>query len=89
MQGTTSGISTISFKLELKTAKAPRGIPKVTPDYFYLNQTSFNSANILLVKSITGPQDVELNLLMYFSGNGIYSGFTVSKIFIYVSQYEF
>lgn len=89
MRGSANGVSSITFYLELKSVTAPFGVPKATLDYFHLNQTSSNSVTVLLVKSITGPQDIELNLIMQIHFNGVYSGFTVSKLFIFVSQYEF
>lgn len=89
MRGSAGGVSSISFFLELKSVTAPFGVDKVTIDYFHLNQTSSNSVTVLLVKSIIGPQDIELNLIMHIHVDGVYSGFTVSKLFIYVSQYEF
>ncbi len=89
VKGPASKNSTVTFSLELKSVVAAAGVPKATADYFYLNRVSWNAVTVSLLKSIVGPQDIELNLLMHVRVNGVSVGFNVSKLFIFVSKYDF
>lgn len=82
-------VSSFDFTLELKSVRTPVGIPRVTDDYFSLKRLTWNSVVVTLQKSIVGPQDIELQLKTTFSAGGVHSGFTISQLFIFVSQYKF
>ncbi|XP_049844466.1 fibrillin-2-like isoform X2 [Schistocerca gregaria] len=81
--------ATVSFKMELLDARAPEGIPKATKDYFRLRRTAVNQAVISLIRSVAGPQEIELQLTMELYHNGLFSASAVARLFIVVSQYEF
>lgn len=89
MRGPTSATTAVEFYLDLKKVQAPLGVAKVTRDFFVLTPVSAKQVVVSLVKTIQGPQDIELDLKMHVSFNGIFTGFTVSKLFIYVSTYDF
>lgn len=89
MRGPLWSTTTVQFTLELNSARAPGGITPVTRDYFRLRRTAFNQAVISLARSIPGPQDIELELVMKLYSNGLYGGQAVAKIFVFVSQYDF
>jgi fibulin 1/2 len=42
-----------------------------------------------MVKSLTGPQEIELELAMELFKDGYYQGNAMAKLFIYVSEYDF
>ncbi|XP_022256499.1 fibulin-1-like, partial [Limulus polyphemus] len=82
--------STVEFSLELVDARTPSGIEPVQQNYFsLLRQSSQNKAVLMLVKSIQGPQEIELQLKMKMYHSGLFSGTAVARIFIHVSRYEF
>lgn len=89
MKGPLWSSTTVDFKLDLITAHAPPGVQEATREYFLLLSTAHNQAGIRLVRPLIGPQDIHLQLTMEFFYNGIYGGTTISKISIFVSQYEF
>jgi len=46
--------------------------------------------NLLLMRPLDGPQDIELELTMnVYTGNRVPSGSSVAKIFLLVSEYPF
>lgn len=89
MRGPIVDNSSFNFVLEVKQVMASIGVPKTDESYFHMQYTARNAVKISLVKPIQGPQDIELNLQMNVSINGTYSGYTVSKLFVLVSQYDF
>lgn len=76
------------FDLELKSARAPSGIPPATRPYFLLRRPTQSSAVIALAKSIVGPQDIELELRMEVYHRGNYAGSAVAQILIVVTKSE-
>lgn len=78
------------FTLDLKNVQAAAGVNKTSRDYFRLTHDSANEVTVSLVRSIQGPQEIELDLKVEYTASGAYGApFTVSKLFIYVSQYDF
>lgn len=89
MRGPLWASTTVNFDLELTSAQTP---PTVTPakrDNFLLTNTAHNQCSIRLLQPLLGPQDIHLQLTMEFYYNGVYGGTTISKISIFVSQYDF
>lgn len=89
MRGPLWSSTTVQFELELESARAPVGVEAATREFFYLKRTSFNQAVISLVKSVTGPQEVQLALNMQLYQQGKYGGSAVAKLLLYVSEYDF
>ncbi|KPJ12574.1 Fibulin-7 [Papilio machaon] len=54
-----------------------------------LLQRGNNQGVITLVKSLEGPQSIELELSMELYNRGQFAGIAVAKLYIYVSEYEF
>ncbi|KAG8193076.1 hypothetical protein JTE90_017827 [Oedothorax gibbosus] len=88
MRGPRFQSTTVQFSLDLKSAVG-RGRPLATRDYFRLRRTHYNEAMVALVKSLKGPQDVELDLVMKIYHNGLFGGTAVAKIYIFVTEHEF
>lgn len=89
MRGPRTSITTVEFNLQLKDARAPTGTTPATRDYFHLRRTAYNEAMVSLIKSIQGPQEIELGLILKMFHNGKFAGNAVAKIFIFVSEHKF
>lgn len=59
--------------------------------YLYISSTMKinNQVNVILKKTLEGPQDVEIALSMTVFTNGMPRGKSVAKLFLFVSQYTF
>nr|CAD7426278.1 unnamed protein product [Timema monikensis] len=89
MRGPLWSTTTVSFTLDMLDSRAPIGIERATKEHFRLRRTSHNQAVISLIKKITGPQEIELQLTMKMFHSAGLGGSAVARLFIYVSQYEF
>ncbi|XP_055933014.1 fibulin-1-like isoform X2 [Argiope bruennichi] len=89
MRGPRFQSTTVQFSLELKDARAPQGTPPVTKDYFHLRRTNYNEAMVSLIKTIKGPQEIELDLIMKIYHNGLFGGTAMAKLYIFVTEHEF
>lgn len=89
MRGPMWASTTVQFDLELEETSAPASAEPVTREYFQLRRTAFNQAVISLVKSIIGPQEIQLSLNMQLYQQGQFSGSAVAKLLIYVSEHTF
>nr|CAD7595605.1 unnamed protein product [Timema genevievae] len=89
MRGPLWSTTTVSFTLDMLDSRAPIGIERATKEHFRLRRTSHNQAVISLIKKITGPQEIELQLTMKMYHSASLGGSAVARLFIYVSQYEF
>lgn len=76
------------FTLRLVDARAPGGVVKAREDYFMLHKMH-NEGVINLMRSLQGPQELELELSMTAFHNNMPSGRSVAKIFIIVSEYTY
>ncbi|XP_063889085.1 fibrillin-2-like isoform X3 [Scylla paramamosain] len=89
MRGPLWSTTTVQFELELEYVETSPEVQPVTRDYFRLKRTAYNQAVISLVKSIIGPQEIQLSLNMKLYQQGRYSGSAVAKLLLYVSEYTF
>lgn len=89
MRGTHLPGSSVQFKKSLINVQAPPGLPRATESYFTLRNPSPSDAVLCLTRSISGPQDIELELSMEIYHGTAFVGSAVAKLFIYVTQYEF
>ncbi|CAL1286687.1 unnamed protein product [Larinioides sclopetarius] len=89
MRGPRFQSTTVQFSLDLKDARAPQGTAPVTKDYFHLRRTNYNEAMVSLIKTIKGPQEIELDLIMKIYHNGLFGGTAIAKIFVFVTEHEF
>lgn len=89
MRGPRMTVTTVQFNLEFKSARAPAGITPATRDFFHLRRTAYNEAMVSLIKSIQGPQEIELELILKMFHNGKFAGNAVAKIFIFVTEHKF
>lgn len=89
MRGPLWASTTVQFELELEDTSAPANVEPVTREYFQLRRTAYNQAVISLVKSIIGPQEIQLSLNMQLYQQGRFSGSAVAKLLVYVSEHTF
>lgn len=88
MKGPTNAETQIEYQLVLKSVRCPPQVRPVDDSYF---TRTIDRKNILLsiVKSIEGPQDIELQLHATFYVNGAFHAKALSRIFVYVSAFPF
>lgn len=90
MRGPLWSSTNVQFELELESATVGKeGVTPATRKFFVLNRTAFNQVVLTLIRSLEGPQEVQLNLNMKLYHNGYYEGSAVAKLLIFVSQYDF
>lgn len=78
----------IEFDLKIVRIQATTNIQKATDGSFDTLQNN-NQVNVILKKSLEGPQDIELELSMTVYTNGMPRGKSVAKLFLFVSQHTF
>ncbi|XP_044316578.1 fibulin-1 isoform X3 [Drosophila rhopaloa] len=78
----------IDFDLKIVRIQATKNIQKATDKNFETLKNN-NQVNVLLMKSLEGPQDIELELNMTVYTNGMPRGKSVAKLFLFVSQHTF
>nr|XP_029731704.1 fibulin-1 isoform X4 [Aedes albopictus] len=78
----------IDFDMKLIHVDAPANVRPADERYFSLNKLS-NEVLLNLVKSIEGPQDIELELSMTVFNNGQPFGSNIAKLFLLISAHEF
>ena len=80
--------STIKFNMTLVDVHAPPGILRVNETYFDLivKPTTPAQADLVLTRSIAGPQEIELDFNIKIYHNTTFARSVVTKLFIYVSQ---
>lgn len=78
----------IDFDLKLLSVDAPPNVRPADQRFFSLNKLS-NEVLLNLVKSIEGPQDIELELSMTVFKDGQPYGSNIAKLFLMISAYEF
>lgn len=74
--------------LRLVDKQCPPHVNCVTESHFKLIRTQ-SGANLAIVRSIEGPQDIELELETRLSLIGYIQSIKITKIFMFVSQYSF
>lgn len=88
MKGPDWNIAVADFKMELVRAECPYYVKKVDDSYFHMKRFP-NGIQLSLVKSIEGPQEVELKVEMSLYVQGTFNGILAANIFIIVSEYTF
>ena len=88
MSGPITPESHAQFSMRLNDVRCPHGVRKVDDSYFKLSRFR-HKAIISIVKSIEGPQEIDLVLEMRLLYNGTFNGLAVTNIYIVVSAYSF
>lgn len=78
----------IDFDMKVIHVDAAQNVRPADERYFSLNKLS-NEVLLNLVKSIEGPQDIELELSMTVFKNGQPFGSNIAKVFLLISAHEF
>lgn len=89
MRGSHRAESTIQFTMALVDVRAPPGVTRATESCFALKRPAPFQVVLVMTHSISGPQEIELDLSMEIYDGTIFVGSAVAKLFIFVSQYEF
>lgn len=77
-----------NFTLKLMNVRHPPYVRRADESCFKMVRNHLGIV-IAIVKSIEGPQDIELQLEMVLYVHGVINRISVSKIFMYVSEYSF
>lgn len=88
MKGPVMPESYAQFSMRVKDVRCPYGVRKADESYFKLSKFR-HKAIISIVKSIEGPQEIDLVLELRLTYNGIFNGLMVTNIYIVVSEYNF
>ncbi|XP_032311680.1 fibulin-1 isoform X4 [Drosophila ananassae] len=78
----------IDFDLKIVRVHATPTIERAIERNFEIIKNN-NQANLMLKKSLEGPQDIELELCMTVFTNGMPRGKSIAKLFLFVSQYQY
>ncbi|CAG0918165.1 unnamed protein product [Notodromas monacha] len=89
MTGPRDGDISVHFSLDLESARAPPHVQAATRLHFRLKQNRRNEASVSLIRSLAGPQEIELQLRMDVVSDNSYGGAAVAKILIYISQFDY
>jgi fibulin 1/2 len=83
-------VTSVTFDLKfLKATPAKAGTRAAVASDFYLRPTQYNEAMVSSVKTIQGPQDVELELNIKIFHSGLFAGSSKALIFLHVTENEF
>lgn len=75
------------FDWQLKDVKAPIGVTPATKDNFQLRKDEDNKYQFGLIKSLQGPQEIEINIIQKMVGNGTVRVNKINKLFFFVSEF--
>ncbi|XP_028175893.1 fibulin-2-like [Ostrinia furnacalis] len=89
MRGPTWPHAQIRFQLRLVDSNAPPSVKRKADINSFLLVQSGHQGVVSLVRSLEGPQSIELELIMELYNRDQFGGIAVAKIFIFVSEYEF
>ncbi|XP_044256252.1 fibulin-1-like [Tribolium madens] len=89
INGPRWAITRAEFSMEVVTVQAPYGVEKADERYFKMVKLDPNAMKLFLVRSIEGPQEIQLKVQMHLYQNNILTANVVSYIFIVVSAYPF
>ena len=89
INGPKWAIARAEFSMKIVNVKCPYGIERVSERYFKMAKLPHNSMQLSLVRSIMGPQEIELKVEMHLFAGNVMTANVVSHIFIVVSEYEF
>lgn len=88
MKGPDWKVASADFTMKLANVNCPYRVRRADDSYFQMHRFS-NGMKLYLVKSIEGPQEIELNVEMKLYVQGSFSGILAANIFIIVSEYQF
>ncbi|XP_049881448.1 fibulin-2-like isoform X2 [Pectinophora gossypiella] len=89
MRGPAWPNAKMRFQLRLVNVNAPPTVKDRADINAFLLVHTNNQAVMSLVRSLEGPQSIELELSMELYNGEQFGGIAVAKLYIYVSEYEF
>ncbi|KAI5640010.1 calcium-binding EGF domain-containing protein [Phthorimaea operculella] len=89
MRGPSWPNANMRFQLRLVNVDAPPSVKDKADINAFLLVHSGNQAVMSLVRSLEGPQSIELELSMELYNGEQFGGIAVARLYIYVSEYEF
>ncbi|KAJ2941069.1 hypothetical protein O0L34_g13198 [Tuta absoluta] len=89
MRGPSWPNANMRFQLRLVNVDAPPSVNNKADINAFLLVHTGNQAVMSLVRSLEGPQSIELELSMELYNGEQFGGIAVARLYIYVSEYEF
>lgn len=89
INGPKWAIARAEFSMKVVNVIAGYGVERVTERFFKMVKPGHNTMQLYLVKSIEGPQEIELKVEMHLFQGNVMTANVVSHIFIVVSEYQF
>ncbi|KAK4871917.1 hypothetical protein RN001_016041 [Aquatica leii] len=88
MKGPSWISSSANFNMDIVNVRCPPHIKQADSNHFRMKR-DLHKVIVSLVRSIEGPQEIELQLQMELYVSGVFQGKVISTVFIYVSEFEF
>lgn len=89
IQGPLFATARTEFSFRIVNVDCPPRIPRINDNYFRMDVQTYNTMKLYLVRSITGPQEAEIEIKMnLFDGNQLQMT-AVSRLFIIVTEFPF
>lgn len=89
MRGPKWPTATAEFRMEIVRVDAPPGVERVNERFFVIHKYGYNGIQLFMVRSIEGPQEIELKIEMSLYRAHTLVAKAVAYIFIVVSAYTF
>ncbi|CAG5058296.1 unnamed protein product [Parnassius apollo] len=89
MRGPAWPYAKMRFELRLIEVNAPPTVKEKADINAFLLVQNANQGIVSLVRSLEGPQSIELELSMELYSRDQFGGIAVAKLYLYVSEYEF
>ncbi|KAK9889438.1 hypothetical protein WA026_004707 [Henosepilachna vigintioctopunctata] len=81
--------SRTDFQFRIISVNCPVGLSRINENYFRMDVQNYNAMVLYLTRSITGPQEAEVEIRMKLFDNNQLTMSAVSRIFIIVTEYPF
>ncbi|XP_044741825.1 fibulin-2-like isoform X2 [Chrysoperla carnea] len=80
----------VKFNLNLESVESLYShVQPIDISYFELRQDKYNAAVVGMVKSIEGPQDIQLSVQMTIYLNDEIQSIAIAKLYVFVAEYSF
>ncbi|XP_044765989.1 fibulin-1-like isoform X1 [Coccinella septempunctata] len=77
------------FNFRIVRVSCPALVPKINENYFRMDVQNYSAMKLYLTRSITGPQEAELEIQMKLYDNNQLTMSAISRLFIIVTEYPF
>ena len=80
----------VDFKMRLVSVKSPRQhVAPAQKSDFEMRRTKDNEIRLAILSSLSGPQDIELEVEAKMYKNGVQIGKNLAIVSVFISEYDF